>query len=94
MTSSTATPTTLPWCSMSITGPSGRAGLAAEARHEVDHGDDGAADVDQPADVRRRSGETRGGRRRKDFPHDLQLDPTDSVRQSKEQQLAGRYVRV
>jgi hypothetical protein len=68
--------------------------MATQACHEVDYRDDGAANVDQAADVRRRSGETRGGRRRKNLSHELQLDPTNSVRQPKEQQLAGRYVRL
>ena len=39
-----------------------------------------------------RAGETRSRSRRKDFPHDLELDPTDAIRQPKEEQLAGRYV--
>ena len=72
-----------------------RAGRAVEeAGNEVDHGNDRASDVHEPADVRRRPGETRGGRGRKNLPHDLQLDPTDAIRQLEEEQLAGRYVRA
>ena len=66
--------------------------MSEESRDEVDDGDHRAAHVYQSANVRRRTGETRSRRRRKDFPHDLELDPTDTIRQPKEEQLAGRYV--
>jgi len=67
--------------------------VAEKARDEVDDGDDRSTDVDESPDVRGRPGETRRGRRRKDLPHGLQLDPTDTIRQLEEEQLAGRYVR-
>ena len=92
MTSSTATPMSRFWCSIEHYGAVRARRAADDAGDEVDDGDDRAADVDQSADVRWRPGETRGGRGRKDFPHDLQLDPTDTIRQLEQQQLAGRYV--
>lgn len=66
---------------------------AREARDEVDDGDDGAPDVDETAHPGWRTGQARSGTWRKDLPHDVQLDPTDSFRQPKEDQLAGRNVR-
>jgi len=66
--------------------------MPKETSDEIDHGHDGAADIYQSADVRRRTGETGGRRRQKNLPHDLQLDPTDTIRQPEEEQLAGRYV--
>ncbi len=66
--------------------------MPEEAGDEIDHGHDRTADIYQSADVRRRTGETSGRRRRKNLSHDLQLDPTDTIRQPEEEQLAGRDV--
>ena len=66
--------------------------MPVQTRDQIDDGDDGATDVYESANVRGGAGETRSRRRRKNFPHDLELDPTDTIRQPKEEQLAGRYV--